>query len=258
VKPRFAPLWPVVFALFIAGCASTAERNAEQARKQRFIDTYIELGAGYLQRGQLDIARDNFKKALDLDSDHPQANNMMALLHWRLKNYGEAERHFQKAIAGGETNPEAWNNYGVFQCERGHFDEAVKWFEKAAAVPLNKNSAGAYENAGLCLMKKPAPVAAEKYFRQALEVDPKSSKSLYRLAKISYDRGKTMSARGFMQRYFEASADTPETLLLAIRIERALRNKDAEASYAVRLKGKFPNSPEAKQLAQLLRSPRRK
>ena len=68
------------------------------------------------------------------------------------------------------------------------------------------------------------------------------------MARISYDGGRTVAARGFIQRYFQAGQDTPEALLLAVYIERALKNKDDEASYAVRLRGKFPTSPEAQQL----------
>jgi len=41
-------------------------------------------------------------------------------------------------------------------------------------------------------------------------------------------------------------------LLLAFRIERALGAKDAQASYALRLRGKFPDSAEAKQLRTLI------
>ena len=71
------------------------------------------------------------------------------------------------------------------------------------------------------------------------------------MAKISYDSGKTYSARGFIQRFFEVADDTPESLLLAVKIEGKLRAKDAEASYALRLRGKFPDSPAAQELRKL-------
>jgi len=97
-------------------------------------------------------------------------------------------------------------------------------------------------------MKKPAPAKAEKYFREALRINPKLSSALYQMARLSVDSGKRLSARGFIERYFQSAEDTPESLLLAVRIERALGNKNAEASYALRLRSKFPTSPEAGQL----------
>ena len=244
---RLRALTMLVLAAALAGCVSSAERSAEAARKQRLIETQVQLGAGYLQRDQPELALENFKKALELDPDHPQANNMMALLQWRLKSHDEAEKYFRKALRARENDtPEVWNNYGAFLCDRGRYDESVKWFEKAAGTPMYRAAAGAYENAGSCLMRKPAPAAAEKYFREALGLDPNLPKSLQQMAQISYDAGRALSARGFMQRYFQAVGDTPEALALAVRIERALGNKNDEASFALRLRGKFPDSAEAK------------
>jgi type IV pilus assembly protein PilF len=71
------------------------------------------------------------------------------------------------------------------------------------------------------------------------------------MARYSFETGETLSARGFMQRYFEVTTDTPDALLLAFRIERVLGAKDAQATYAMRLRGKFPDSAEAKQLRTL-------
>ncbi len=246
MKRGWFKFWLVLLSALISGCATTAEREAERARIQKAVDTNVQLGATYLGRGQPQFAEERLKKALELDPDHSQANNMMALLQWRLKNYDAAERFFRKALSAEKANPAAQNNYGTFLCDRGKVDDAVTWFEKAASNPLYGRPGRAYENAGVCLMKKPAPKTAEKYFRRALQYNPKLSRSLYHMAQINYDAGKTLAARGFIQRFFEVAKDTPESLLLAVKIERALHNKNEEASYALRLKGKFPDSPEAK------------
>ncbi len=234
--------------LMLGGCASSAERQADAAKRQRLIETNLQMAANYLQRDQLDFAKEKLDKALAIDADDSQANNMMALLQWRVKDYSAAERHFVKAVAGQNQNAEAQNNFGAFLCERGRIDEAEQWFKKAIANPFYHTPADANQNAGLCLMKKPAPQAAEVYFREALKVNPRLAISLHQMAKISFDAGKTLAARGFIQRYFQAAGDTPEALLLAIRIERKLGNKNDEASYALRLRGKYPDSPEARAL----------
>jgi type IV pilus assembly protein PilF len=41
---------------------------------------------------------------------------------------------------------------------------------------------------------------------------------------------------------------SPDTLWLGIRLERILGNKDAEASYALALRQKYPNSEQTKAL----------
>jgi type IV pilus assembly protein PilF len=237
-------------ALWLAGCASSAERQAELERRQRLADTHTQLGVSYMQRGQLEIAKHNLDKAIETDPDNVQANNMMALLQWRLKNYVEAERHFRKALYDdtGKGNSDGWNNFGVFLCERGQFDTAEQAFQRALADPLYRTPAEANVNAGMCQMRKPSPATAEKYFRAALEHNPKQARALLELARLSFNAGRSLSARAFMQRHFDATEDTPDALLLATRIEGALGNRDAEASYALRLRGKFPESTEASQL----------
>jgi type IV pilus assembly protein PilF len=239
-------------AALLAGCASSAERKEARAKKENMVATQLQLAATYLQRGQIEVAKENINRALAVDPDHSQANNMMALLQWRQKDYDAAERHFRQALRADDNNAEAQNNFGAFLCERGRVEEAEDWFKLALTNPLYSTPAAANENAGLCLMKKQAYAKAEPYFREALKIDPKRSASLYQMALISYQSGRTLAARGFMQRFFQqGSEDTPEVLLLAVKIERALKNKNEEASYALRLRARFPTSPEAQQLQQL-------
>ncbi len=233
------------------GCASSQEHKALQARKDNVVILNTQLAAVYLQRGRPEVALYNISKALALAPDDSQANNVMALLQWHLKQIDVADRYFRRALKSQPDNSEASNNYGAFLCERGEVDKAVKQFELALADPLYTTPAQANLNAGLCLMKKPAPVMAESYFRETLKLDPKRKAALYQMAKISYDSGKTYSARGFIQRFFEIANDTPESLLLAVKIEGKLHAKDAEASYALRLRGKFPDSPETQELHKL-------
>lgn len=242
-----------VLALALGACASGPEREAERARTQQIVHTQVQLAAGYIERGQLDIARQHLDKALELDADSPAANSLMGVLQWRLERYDEAERHFRRSLRTEPPEPELQNNYAVFLCARGKFDDAIKLFDEVAGNPAYRTPAAAFENAGLCLMRRPAPAAAEQYFRKALERNPQQSKSLLNMARLSHNKGQNLAARGFMQRYLQISPDSAESLLLATRIERALRDRNAEASYALRLRNKFPNSPEAAQLERELR-----
>lgn len=239
----------VVVLLALAGCASTAEREQEQAKRHQRADTHVMLGASYIQRGQLEIANEELKKALSEDPDHSQANNIMGVLQWRMKYYDEAERRFRKSLKSDPKNSSAHHNYGALLCDRGRLDSGIQQFEVVIKDPLYPYTADVYLNAGVCEMKKPLPSAAENYFREALRLNPKLPPALYQMAKLSFDTGRTLPARGFMQRYFQAAGETPEALLLAVKIEHALGNRNAEASYALLLRNKFPDSPEAAQLA---------
>lgn len=245
---RFLDTATILLILALAGCASSAERQEEMEKKDKRAETHVMLGASYLQRGQLDVAKQELEKALSEIPDNSQANNIMAVLQWRLNKYDEADRLFRKALDRDAGNSSAHHNYGAFLCDRGKLDAGVRHFDAAAGDALYPYTAEVNLNAGVCLMKKPAPAAAEKYFREALRINPNLPSALYQMARLSADSGQRLSARGFIERYFQSADDTPESLLLAVRIERALGNKNAEASYALRLRSKFPTSPEAGQL----------
>ncbi len=235
--------------LLVAGCTSTAEREYEQNKYQKLVDTNTQLGAGYLQQGQFEVAREKLDKALELGPNDPQANSVMALLQWRLRNYDAAERHFRSALASkaGSINPDVQHNYGAFLCDRGRVEESLPWFERAIANQLYPTPELANLNAGLCVLKKPDRTVAERNFRQALARNPDLAPALLQMAKLNLESGSALPARGFMERYFRNGPETPESLLLAAKIERALGNRNAESSYAMRLKGKHPDAPETQE-----------
>jgi type IV pilus assembly protein PilF len=241
----------VMVTVLIGGCASQAERDAEAEKLHKRVTTQTQLGATYLARNQLDVAQQELDVALELNPDDSQANHIMGLVQIRLKNDAKAEKYFRHAISEDPANSDARNSYGAFLCERGRLDEADKQFHAALNNPLYKTPEQASLNGGICQLKKPDKHAAAGYFRRTLQYNPRQPQALLQMARYSLETGETLSARGFMQRYFEVSTDTPDALLLAFRIERVLGAKDAQASYALRLRGKFPDSAEAKQLRTL-------
>lgn len=234
----------------IAGCVVDEPKPSAEVIAKR-VEVHTQLGAAYLARNQLDVAQQELERALELNSDYSQAHNIMGLLQIRLKNESKAEYHFKRAISEMPENSEARNNYGVFLCEQNRLDEADEQFRKAILSPLYRSPDQANVNAGICRLKKQDKAGAITYFRAALQSNPRNLQALIQMARVSLDGGQALHARGFMQRYFEAANDSPDALWLAYRIEHALRSRDGQANYAMRLRGKFPDSSEARQLKAL-------
>ena len=235
--------------LAVSGCATTDP--AEERRMKQLADTNTELAVQYLQRGQVSIALGRVERALEVEPEHSQANNVMGLIQWRLGKLDEADRYFQRSVDANPNNSEAHNNYGVFLCAQGKVDDAVKQFELALENRLYTARAEAEVNAGRCLEKKGNAARAEKHFRNALAINPKYPDALYETAKLSFTTGQIRSAQGFLQRYFQAGKPTADALLLAVRVEGALGNKSQRDKFAAELRKTFPNSPQARALATI-------
>ena len=60
---RFLNAVIILLIVAVAGCASSTEREASQEKKNKRAETHMMLGANYLQRGQLDVAKEELEKA---------------------------------------------------------------------------------------------------------------------------------------------------------------------------------------------------
>lgn len=234
----------------MGACVSNDRAPAKWDSDER-ADLHVQLGTNYLQRDQFETADSELQLALALDPQHSRANHMMAILQGRLKNEGQAERYFRVATRSGTNNFEAHHDYGRFLCQRDRVSEAMVQFEKVVARSDYPRPEIVNMNAGECLMRKPDYTRAERYFRDALAVNPRLPAALYNMARLSYGSGTYLSARAYLERYFEVGRDTPRTLLLAVKTERQLGAIDLATNYSARLRTQFANSKEAEELEEL-------
>ncbi len=68
------------------------------------------------------------------------------------------------------------------------------------------------------------------------------------MAQLNFNRGNYLSARAYIQRHMEVSQHSASAMWLGVRIERALGDNTAAASYAKVLVTDFPNSKETELL----------
>ena len=217
-------------------------------------DVSAQLAVSYMQRNQLEVAREELEHALEIVPDHSAANHAMAALQERLGNYKNAEIHYVRALRSDAENSQAAHDYATFLCRRGRVQDAILQYEKALSNPLYRQPEMSNLRAGECLMFHDNISAAEPYFKKALRINPRLSSALYHMANINYLRKNYFSARGFIERHFAIVAKTPKSLLLAYKIETKLRAPKVAEQYASLLRSEFASSREAKELEKLLRN----
>ena len=239
--------------LALAGCGGNSDiktPEAHQPSKLASIDT--QLAVEYMKDGRDDVAMKKLQHAIDSDPDYAAAYDVLGLLYGKLGESEKAEASFKKALSLDPKNSGMLNNYGLFLCSHGKAEEGQKKFAAAIANPLYQTPDVAYTNAGICAIEQQKdPVAADRYFRKALGFNPKMAIALLQMAKISFATSKYLPARAYLERYEAVAKPTPESLWLGVQVEKQLGDKDREASYALSLRGKFPDSDQTKQLDEL-------
>lgn len=243
---------PLIFALVLSSCnqATGGSSIDVSERSNEVAESNLNLGIAYLKRGEYEISLEKLNKALEADPRYTPTLNALGLLYQKLGDNARSEGYFKQALGIRPNDPYTLNNYGQFLCTNDRFDEAQDAFLNAAKNPLYETPEISITNAGTCALKNNHPDTAEKFFREALDKNPKVPVALIQMSQISYDQGNYLSARGYLQRYLSVSKHTPASLWLGIQIEQQLGDKNTLSSYALLLKNKYPESNEAKLLQE--------
>ncbi len=239
-------------ALLVAGCTTqyvVGQDGQLTTRAHASAKIHTELAAQYYERAQLGIALDEVRQAMQAESDYAPAYNVRGLVHMALREDKEAEEDFKHSLRLDSNNPETYNNYGWFLCQRARAHESVKMFLAALKDPLYATPEKAYLNAGVCSQKAGELNDAEEFLHKALLLKPDLQDAVLALAELNFAKGDYQAANSYFSRYaHDNDALSAENLWLGVRIERALGNENAEESYSLQLRKRFPGSPETKLL----------
>lgn len=250
-----------LFKLFLivsllTGCASTgggSEGTPQQdtTRAQKIARIHTELAASYYDREQYAVALQEVGVALQTNADFAPAYNMRALIRMSLREDDKAEEDFLHSLQLDNANSDTHSNYGWFLCQRGHAKESLKQFQEALNNPLYATPEIAYANLGVCSKKAGLMKDAESNLQRALILRPDMPNALYGLAELSYGNGDFAAAKSYFRRFSQVSPElNAEQLWLAVCIERKMHDRNSEASYALQLRKRFPDSRETQLLLQ--------
>ena len=245
--------------IVVAGCAGqqgpdsafkseSSATGAESADRVR-ARIHTELAGGYFELGNMGVAIEEVKEALRSDANYGPAHNVSGLIYSALKEDRLAEESFRRALQLNPFDPDANHNYGQFLCQRKREEEGIRHFLAAVKNPLYQSLGRSYTNAGICARRRGDAANATDYFQLALKTQPGQPQALYHSADLAFARGDYAAAKGYLNRLTQVSVANAEILWLGVRVERRLGDRNSEASYAMQLKNKFPDSKEARLLA---------
>ncbi len=246
--------------LALAGCITTTTTStgkqlppdvprppsvADVATRAR---VHTELASGYYELGSYGVAIDEANEALKADANYTAAYNVLGLVYMELRDDATAEANFKRALQIAPLDSDSNNNYGWFLCQRKRERESVKYFLSALRNPLYISPDRSWVNAGICSRQAGDFAAAEDYFQRALKIRAGQPQALFNLADMYHQRGNFPEAKAYLSQLQRNVELTAEILWLALRVERRLGDRNAEASLGFQLRKNFPDSREARAL----------
>ena len=218
--------------------------DPSKGRNEEASDVNTEMGLGYLQQNNYELASEKLLKALRQNPESVKANYVYAVLQDKLDQKELAELHYQKATELDPKNSEAANNFGAFLCRNGRQVESEKYFNQALENPLYKTPEYAYTNAAICMLQIDELQRGKEYLRKAIAAKSDFGPALVAMGEVLYKEGDYTNAKIYLDRYHLTSRASARSLWLAIRNTLELDDQGDIEELAQRLESDFPDSQE--------------
>ncbi len=226
--------------LLAANVAQGQSTSFDEASQKARIN--VQLAESYLQAGDLAAALDKANRAVRRDEKSPEAHAVLAMVFDRMNRQEKAKASFERAEKLAPETGAVLNAIAVWHCQHRRYPEAETYFNKALDDPLSKQHLQFHRNGGECAYLAQNLAAAERHYRQILEIRATDTAALEALAMIHLGKGDALRARAFIQRREAAGPATDAMLDLAARIEDLAGARDAAAEYRRRRQEQFPDS----------------
>jgi type IV pilus assembly protein PilF len=231
-----------ILLMLLSGCVSqNGQSFGQNFDHLKAAKTRVSLGLTYLKNGNYSQAKFNLDKALEFAPRSADANFAMAYYYQNVGELEQAEEAYQFAMDLEPKNANIANSYGAFLCQNGDYVKAKKYFLKAVNTNSYISSAETYENLALCSQSQGRPEEAIQYLRSAVNHQPGRASSLYLLASSLVDTQQWQEAKAILRRFEKISQVSPQSLLMAMKIEKGLGKDTVAKGYSDMLVRLFPN-----------------
>ncbi|HCF56797.1 MAG TPA: hypothetical protein DFS52_02215 [Myxococcales bacterium] len=173
-------------------------------------DTHNSRGIELADRGWLDEAAKEFKKAIALDPDSAHAHDNLATVYAEKRMYREALAEYLTALRLEPDNPTGHYNLACFLATHG-LDMAVAEYQEA--IELEPDYPDAHLNLGLTYADLGQVEPAMKELQLAISLNPRDALPRQELAELCMDEGDYRSAIAQLKEVVRLEPDTFEAYL---------------------------------------------
>jgi protein O-mannosyl-transferase len=181
VQPTASAFYNLANVLSRQGESEKAEKNYRSALelKPEFPDALYNYGGLLAKLGRVADAARNYAAAIKLKPDNADVHLSFGALLAGEQKWNEAIAEFQAALRNDPSNANVHFNLGAAHNAKGELGEAAKHY--AEACRLRPDDVEARENLGLLLLSQGRPSEAVSCFEEGVRLQP-NAKAHYELA----------------------------------------------------------------------------
>ncbi|MFT7289024.1 MAG: type IV pilus assembly protein PilF, partial [Halieaceae bacterium] len=236
----------LLLGIVLSACVTETESVfTEKASPEKVTAQRVELARQYIGQGNWEDAKRNLKVAAALDDRNAEVFEAFALVYQSTGEFELAEISFKRAISLDQDFSRARNNYAAFLYSRERYDEAEEQLEFVVQDLLYNSRAQAFVNLGLSRLQLFKPREAEEVFLRALGMQRGNTIALLEIAQLRLEAGDSANAKLYYDEYRKVvRQQSARALWLGVRLARETGDTDAESSYAMALRSRYPVSNE--------------
>jgi type IV pilus biogenesis/stability protein PilW len=203
------------FVLLLGACASASRTSTESSaglsseKNQAAAEAYRNLGEAYLTSGNLIAALQELKKAETLNPDDHITQFDIGLVYYFQERYDHAIPHFEKAVQIKPDYAPAINSLGNVYAAKKEWDKAIEAYRKIIEDAFYGTPHFALSNMGLAYYHKQDYAQAEKYFLEALKMQPDFANALGGLGMTYIAMGKYPEGAARLEKALKKDPKSP-------------------------------------------------
>ena len=188
---------------------------------------YTNLSVAHLEKGEIDEAINNSRKALELYPKYAEAHYNLGNALLKKGEIDEALAQCQEAVVLTPNDPDSHLALGNAFLAKNHVDEAIAHYSRA--LELYPDDSTAHYSLGKALLQKGDFSAARSHSEKAVEIEPQLIEAHIQLGNIALKENNGRAAISHYERALQASPRSILALnnlawLLASSSDLSLRN----------------------------------
>ncbi|PCJ23244.1 MAG: type IV pilus biogenesis/stability protein PilW [SAR86 cluster bacterium] len=235
---------------FLTSCITTTTGGfLTDVSDERAISDYVQLALAYYDAGDMIGARRHVGNVMAIDDNNSEIHMVLALIFQREGDIDLADENFRRAIRLNGENSRARNNYAVMLFSQERFPEAITQLEQVVNNTDYEGRAVAFESLGRTALRVNRISDAQRAFERALQLNSNLYIASLELALLHFGQQDFASARAVFQSYlttaqFNDIPHSPRALLAGIQIEGHFNNQKIVDDFTLILRTLFQSSPE--------------